>query len=109
MLLVARDGRTHRSAVWKRPGRWGRPELVRPIRTMDASDYTPGTGESASDGGREPDLWVCRYCGNVFLRSERPTRCYHCRSGEPEELPAEDRERLARRLEEDEREKLLFG
>jgi len=49
---------------------------------MNAFRNSPSSGESVSDGSRGEQLWKCRYCGNVLIRRERPTECYHCRRGE---------------------------
>lgn len=36
---------------------------------------------------REMAVWRCTTegCGNLLMRAERPTRCFHCRTGEIEE------------------------
>lgn len=75
---------------------------------MDASPSTSPRGESAS--GSETRFYTCRYCGNVVLRSEEPTRCFNCRTGHStDELPESERDRVFRRLDEDELEELMFS
>jgi rubrerythrin len=44
---------------------------------------------SAESGGRQ--VWACRFCGNLMLREERPTKCLNCRRGESDLQLNDDR------------------
>lgn len=92
-------GETHATlGVVEASGVRKHPEHGAP-NTMDASESTPGKGDSAVGASAPSTFWSCRQCGNVVFVEDRPTRCYCCRTGEAEALSEDDRERLYRSVE----------